>query len=386
VVLPKITRNNVTEEIDATEIYYSVNEDIYQAYTTLISIDIENGLLLHETFLLGYSTSLYVSQNNVYVAIPKYQNQTQITEFHRIKIENGNITYEASGNVPGHILNQFSMDEHNENFRVATTLHQYSETFEQISLTNNVYVLDKNLTVIGSLEKLAPNEQIYSARFMGSRCYLVTFLKVDPFFVIDLENPANPKVLGKLKIPGYSNYLHPYSDTVIIGIGKDAVPAEEGDFAWYQGVKISLFDVNDVENVKEKSQYIIGVRGTESPVLYDHKALLFSKEHNLLAIPVLVAEIDEEKHPDGVPPYVAGDYVWQGAYVFSITEEKIEYRGGITHLDDDIDLLKNGYYFYSDYTVKRSIFIEDYLYTISDKLVKINNISDLTEVNEIELP
>ncbi len=221
---------------------------------------------------------------------------------------------------------------------------------------------------------------------MGERCYLVTFKKVDPLFVISLEDPANPRVLGKLKIPGYSNYLHPYSENLLIGIGKETVEAEEGDFAWYQGVKISLFDVSDVENPKELAKYIIGDRGTESPVLWDHKALLFDKERNLLAIPVLVAEIDEEKYPEGAPPYTHGDYVWQGAYVFSITENSITLRGGITHVEDDSDLLKSGYYFYSEHSVKRTLYIGDFLYTISDKNIKMNNLTTLQEVNEIELP
>ncbi|NIP67558.1 hypothetical protein GWM83_02345, partial [Candidatus Bathyarchaeota archaeon] len=114
---------------------------------------------------------------------------------------------------------------------------------------------------MGRLEDLAPGEKIYSARFMGDRGYLVTFRKVDPLFVLDLSQPTNPKVLGKLKIPGYSDYLHPYDENHIIGVGKETVAAEQGDFAWYQGVKISLFDVTDVEDPREIDKYEIGDRG-----------------------------------------------------------------------------------------------------------------------------
>jgi uncharacterized secreted protein with C-terminal beta-propeller domain len=386
VVLPTIARNNETEGVEATDVYYSDAEDYYHSFTTIVSINIETSEILHETVLVGYSTSLYVSQNNIYLATPRYENGTQTTEIHRIHIDYGDITYEASGKVPGYVLNQFSMDEYNSNFRIATTQGNIARTFAQATSTNNVYVLNQNLTIIGRLEELAPNEQIYSARFMGTRCYLVTFKKVDPLFVISLEDPVNPRVLGKLKIPGYSNYLHPYSDSLLIGIGKETVEAEEGDFAWYQGVKLSLFDASDVENPKEVAKYIIGDRGTDSPVLYDHKALLFDKERNLLVIPVLVAEIDETKYPKGVPSNAYGDFVWQGAYVFTVTEDSIELRGGITHLDDDSELLKSGYYFSSEYSVKRSLYIDDYLYTISDKKIAINNLADLTTVSEIELP
>jgi uncharacterized secreted protein with C-terminal beta-propeller domain len=386
IILPTITRNNETEKVEATDVYYSDAEDYYHSFTTVVSINIETSEIIHEAFLVGYSTCLYVSPNNIYIATPKYGEDTQTTEIHRIHIDNGDITYETSGQVPGYVLNQFSMDEYNDNFRIATTQGNTARTFAQAASTNNVYILDQNLTIIGRLEELAPNEQIYSARFTGTRCYLVTFKKVDPLFVISLEDPANPRVLGKLKIPGYSNYLHPYDNNLLMGIGKETVEAEEGDFAWYQGVKLSLFDASDVENPKEVDKYIIGDRGTDSPVLHDHKALLINKERNLLVIPVLVAEIDEEKYPGGVPANAYGDFVWQGAYVFTITENTIELRGGITHLDDDSELLKSGYYFSSEYSVKRSFYIEDYLYTISDKKVRINNLADLSVVNEIDLP
>jgi uncharacterized secreted protein with C-terminal beta-propeller domain len=203
--------------------------------------------------------------------------------------------------------------------------------------------------------------------------------------VISLENPAKPEILGKLKIPGYSDYLHPYDENHLIGIGKETVEAEDGDFAWYQGVKISLFNVSDLENPIEITKFEIGDRGTDSPILWDHKALLFDKENNLLAIPILIAEIDEAKYLTGVPPNAYGDYVWQGLYVFNITDNDITFRGGITHLDDDIDLLKSGYYFYSEHSVKRSLYIDDVLYTISDKRIKMNSLITLEEINELEL-
>jgi len=147
----------------------------------------------------------------------------------------------------------------------------------------------------------------------------------------------------------------------------ETVEAEEGDFAWYQGVKISLFNMSDVENPKEIVKYEIGDRGTDSPVLRDHKTLLFDDERNLLAIPVLVAEIDEEKYPNGVPPNAYGDYVWQGVYVFTINETGIYLRGRITHLDIPDGLLKSGFYFRSRCSVKRALYIENLLYMVSGK-------------------
>ncbi|MEM2938982.1 MAG: beta-propeller domain-containing protein, partial [Candidatus Bathyarchaeia archaeon] len=204
--------------------------------------------------------------------------------------------------------------------------------------------------------------------------------------VISLKDPTKPEVLGQLKIPGYSDYLHPFDEDHLIGIGKWTVEAEEGDFAWYQGVKISIFDVSDFEHPKEVDGYVIGDRGTDSPVLWDHKALLFDKDLNLLAMPVLVAEIDEAKYPDGVPPNAYGDYVWQGLYVFEITENNLRLRGRITHIEDRSDFLKSGYWFYSDYAIERALYIGDVLYTISDRMIKMNNLTTLEEIGSLKIP
>jgi uncharacterized secreted protein with C-terminal beta-propeller domain len=273
------------------------------------------------------------------------------------------------------------MDESDKYFRIATTTsHAWGVTASK----NNVYILDADLKIIGKLEDLAPGEQIYSTRFMSDRLYLVTFKKVDPLFVIDLKDPTAPKVLGKLKIPGYSNYLHPYDETHIIGLGKEAVDSESGNFAWYQGVKLSLFDVSDVANPREVAKLEIGNRGTDSPALSDHKAFLFSREKNLLVIPILEARIDPSIYGGSVRANTYGDYVYQGAYIFQISTEGIQLRGRITHLQGD-ELLKSGYWFSSEYSVYRCLYIGENLYTISGGMVKINSLSDLSELKAIPL-
>jgi len=247
-------------------------------------------------------------------------------------------------------------------------------------------VLDQDMNVIGALEDLAPGERIHSARFMGDKCYVVTFKKVDPLFVIDLSSPADPKVLGRLKIPGYSDYLHPFGEGFLIGVGKETAEAEEGDFAWYQGVKVSLFDVSDLENPTEISKLIIGDRGTDSPVLRDHKAFLLDMGRGLLVMPVLVAKIDPSDYPHGVPANAYGEYVWQGAYVLRVSaEDGISVLGRIEHLEDEGEMLKSGYYFESKYSVKRALYINDVLYTISQGLVKANDMSTLRELNALDL-
>jgi len=358
--LPRIYFGGNEKEIPATDIYYS---DVY------------------ETILLGASSNLYVSLNNIYLTFPVWgrdMGDFGKTSIHRIHIEGDEIEYVASGEVPGMVLNQFSMDEYDGYFRVATTTHERTSH-------NNVYVLNMALNITGSLENLAPGETIYSARFMGERGYLVTFKKVDPLFVIDLKDPYNPEELGYLKVTGYSDYLHPYDENHLIGIGKETT--DEGEFAWYQGVKISLFDVSNVSNPVEIDKEIIGHRGTDSPVLWDHKAFLFDKPRNLLVIPVLVAEVDESEYPEGVPSWAYGEPVWQGAYVFHVSPDVgLNLTGRITHIENLADLEQDYHYFYSSFSVERSLYIDDVLYTISDAKIKMNNLENLDYINEVQLP
>jgi uncharacterized secreted protein with C-terminal beta-propeller domain len=374
VILPKIYTNDGMKEIGASDVLYSNVSDSYFLYTTVVALNMQNATEepTQKTLLLGGASSMYVSLNNIYITFPESSGKTTI---YRILIENSTINPEAKGEVPGRELNQFSMDEYNDHFRIATS------TWIDWIKQNNLYVLNMNLSVIGKLENLAVGENLHSARFIGDRCYLVTFQKTDPLFVIDLSDPTTPAVLGQLKIPGYSDYLHPYDENHLIGVGKETVEADEGDFAWYQGVKISIFDVSDVSNPIQIANYTIGDRGTDSPILTDHKAFLFDKSKNLLVIPVLVAEINETQYPEGVPPYAYGTPIWQGAYVFNITlTEGLVLKGKITHGEDGAGVSESSYW------VKRALYIENVLYTVSDKKIKINNLEDLTEIKEIQLP
>ncbi|MCW4015935.1 MAG: beta-propeller domain-containing protein [Candidatus Bathyarchaeota archaeon] len=401
VALPRIQSNNQTETIQATDIYYYNFSDTSYTFTTIVALNINDDTqeATHETVLLGGTSGIYVSTNNLYLTFPDYnweEDDTTTTTIYRASINEDSVTFVASGEVPGQVLNQFSMDEHDGYFRVATTIYNYNwnwrtfaedSTEEESTHQNNVYVLDMDLNVVGELENLAPGEQIYSARFMGDRLYLVTFRNIDPLFVIDLSDPTEPTVLGELKVTGYSGYLHIYDEDHVIGIGKETDYDAEQDFAWYQGIKISLFDVSDVSNPVEVAKYEIGDRGTDSPILYDHKALLFDKEKNILVIPVTVAEIDESDYDGEIPDWAYGEYVWQGAYVLDISLDGIELRGQITHMEDGM-MTDNGFYYYysySGYIVQRSLYIEDVLYTISDMMLKMNNLDTLEEINTIEL-
>ncbi|HEC75682.1 MAG TPA: hypothetical protein ENI33_00280 [Thermoplasmatales archaeon] len=392
--IPVAIENNFSIEVPPSSIYYIDMPERIEVIAHIVAIDIKKGEIENQKmFLLGGAGEIYVSKNNIYIAYIKYEYGSEEvfygggyekTIIYKISIDEKNISYSAQGEVPGRILNQFSMDEYNKFFRIATT----SGSVWKGDSTNSIYILNENLSLVSSIQNIAVGERIYSARFVGEKAYLVTFKKVDPFFTIDLSDPYNPKILGKLKIPGYSNYLHPYDENHVIGIGKETVEAsiEEKqsrniDFAWYQGLKISLFDITDFENPKEISKVIIGDRGTDSPVLYDHKALLFDREKGIFVIPVRVCEIsDEIKEKYNYTGNIYGEFTFQGAYVYNISIERgFEFKGRITHMNST-DEYWNSYYY-----IKRSLYIENSLYTFSDKMVKINNLNTLEEIKGIYL-
>ncbi|UFJ40254.1 beta-propeller domain-containing protein [Brevibacillus humidisoli] len=352
---------------------------------------------------LGAGENIYASPEHLYVAVTDYelketffieQPPEQKTRFYKFALHDGTTEYLAKGEVPGRILNQFSMDEHDGYFRVATTKGEVWRTDEHTS-KNNLYILDDSLALKGKIEDIAPGEKIYSVRFMGDRGYIVTFKKVDPLFVIDLKNPEQPKILGKLKIPGYSDYLHPYDENHLIGFGKDAVEASrEGEpgsgsdtIAFYQGMKVALFDVSDVSHPVEKYSLIIGDRGTDSELLHNHKALLFSKAKNLLAFPITVREIPEsvkQSKARDVTRY--GEFTFQGAYVYQLDLDKgFTLRKKITHLTEQ-DMLKSGDGWYdSERNVERILYIGDKLYTLSSSMIKAHDLDTYQEVGSLAL-
>ncbi len=325
--------------------------------------------------VVGSAENLYVSTENLYVAATEWSyfwregsgSSTEQTHLYRFALTDDGIAFKAKGSVPGHILNQFSMDEHEQTFRVATTQGQSWDSEHPSS--SNLFVLNFNLEQVGAVEGIAPGEQIYSVRFMGRRTYMVTFKKIDPFFVIDTSDPRNPRIVGKLKIPGYSDYLHPYDENHILGFGKDANDAKEGDFAWYQGMKIALFDVTDPNNPVEMSKVVIGDRGTESPLLSNHKALLFDRERGLLAFPVSVAKVTDDQREQGSWDFPAyGETVFQGAYVYDVDlRDGFTLRGTITHYGED-DILKSGSFLYGK-NIERIVRIGDALLTVGEDRV-----------------
>lgn len=386
---------NTTKSIGYDEISY-IKDALAPNYIVAASFDITGNKEVQVEAVLGNGSYIYSSTDNMYVAGYNYYSQTSdmasyspSTTIYKFSLNEKGIKYVAKGKVDGNVLNQFSMDEYNGEFRVATSIYKYKNvTADEKSsdgsnsssssyapdLTNAVYVLDSNMKTIGSLKNLAKDEQIYSVRFMGDRAYIVTFMLTDPLFVIDLSNGAVPKVLGELKIPGYSTYMQPYDETHIIGFGLVTETVKENgmDMARPTGMKMAIFDVSDVSKPVQMYEAKVGTSGTYSNALYDYKALLFSKEKNLLVIPVDSNGSYNNKN------------VFQGMYVYNIDlVNGFKLKGKITHLDL-VKKDKNGYFDYN-YMADRSLYIDNVLYTISNGAIKANSLDNLEDLGSIKL-
>ncbi len=338
-------------------------------YTILSAIDLTD-LAKNEVktaSYLGSSAQLYMSHNAIYVTASKYdyaQSSTNVlvdrimpsivnTQIYKFTIDKTTMNMTAEATVKGTILNQFSMDEHDGYFRVATT--EGTAWGNNADSKNHLFILDQNLNQVGSLTDLAKGERIYSTRFMGDKAYIVTFKEVDPLFVIDVANPTNPKVLGELKIPGFSNYLHPLDEKHLIGIGYDTQVRVDSyskePFVITKGMKLALFDVSDLANPKEKDAVIIGGRGTYSDVQYDHKALFRDEDNDYYGFPITIYA--DKGEYDSV-------YKGTGSQIYEITTNGIQLKADLV-----TPASVGEQYEQWEKVVRRMIYMDDALYTVA---------------------
>lgn len=357
-------------------------------FTNIAVIDLEKpASKIALTTYLGSGEQLYMSKTNIYLAVTNYMPMaikgdysfSPDTTIYKFSVDGMKVDFHSSNEIAGTILNQFSMDEYKGYFRIATTKGQVWDNSRPSA--NNLYILDENLKQAGKLEDLARGERIYSARFINDRIFIVTFKETDPLFVIDGANPKQPKVLGELKIPGFSNYLHPYDENHLIGFGHDTkvVPGKGTNgqpIIFTNGVKLSLFDIKDLSNPKEKFTEIIGGRGTYSPLNYDHKALLFDKKKNLFAFPITVYEngkSSNEMEWDST-------YKFQGAYVYNIDLKKgFSLKAKMTHHDP------NAIYEEWEDSIQRVLYIGDSFYALSPNKISSYELGSYKLKGELNL-
>lgn len=358
-------------------------------YSIISAIDVDNpkeNELMTQGYL-GGSEQLYMSKNNLYLTSTIYDyewnhintkrmiwNPAQMDmEVFKFELDKTAVQFVASRRLSGTILNQFSMDEHAGYFRAVTT--KGNSWNENEPSENNLFILDSGMKIVGSVTGLAKGERIYSARFMGDKAYMVTFKQTDPLFVIDVANPTAPKVLGELKIPGFSNYLHPLDENHLIGFGYEtkAIPQEGNNepLVLTEGMKVSLFDVSDLANPKEIDTEVIGARGTYSPLQYDHHALFQYREKSLYGFPV---SIYEEGKGDEYAKFKQG-----GALIYEITPEN-----GIVLKGDLLNPEKPGQLYEEwEKSVQRMLYAGDALFTVAPKEITSYNLHTFEKIGKI---
>lgn len=383
---PRYSDSNVSEEkiaIDYDNIQYF--PDSKEAnYTMIAAFDLEKSSQDAKiTTYLGSGNQMYMSKENLYLAVQDWgiraladgEVGTENTTVYKFSIDGLKVEFDSSTDLEGRILNQFSMDEHNGYFRVAVTKGNMWD--EEKPSANHLFIYDKNLKLVSSIEDLARGERIYSARFMGDRIYIVTFRETDPLFVIDAANPEAPKVLGELKIPGFSNYLHPYDENHLIGFGHHTKSVASKDskepLILTEGVKLSIFDITDMKNPKEMFTEIIGGRGTYSPLNYDHKAMLFDKKKKLFAFPINVYQSVEGDNFDS-------KFEFQGAYIYNL-----DLKDGFT-LKSKISHMK-GKTLYEEWEneIQRLLYVDNTLYVLSNSKISAHSLKNYELVGELSL-
>ncbi len=358
-VLPYRYDSTVSKDsmiIEPSEIAYLPNP-VDNSFMTISVMDIDSNNAVKTETVMGGGNTIYMSHNALYIVKPVFyffpavlemvdvettastassedkpgtviekpatkapEPEEPKTAIYKYDLIGKTVKYAGTGSVKGDVLNQFSMDEFDGSFRIATT------HWTEKGTSNNVFILDKNMNNVGSIENLAPGERIYSVRFSGNTGYVVTFKNMDPLFVLDLSNPANPKVTGELKIPGFSNYLHPVGDGLLLGLGVDTkeiyMKDENGKeiVTGFQsgGLKLSLFDVSDPFNPKEIDTLVIGGSGSYTEAQYNHRAFTWWDEKN---VAMFSAQINNSK---GYGEYSS----WQeGAVIVNVVNRQLSLKG-----------------------------------------------------------
>jgi len=401
---PMVSHNGVPGELPPSSVYYTNNTAQISFYTMIPSISMSTGNESVVSVLTGPSATIYVSTSNIYVAYTNYLDlydvdgvpgnawsggvvspqmvmQSQNSTVLRAAYSNGTVTVAKSGVVPGTVLNQFSMDEYNGYFRVATS--RFTMINGVATTSDDVYVLDQNMNQVSALKNIAPGENIYAVRFDGDVGYVVTYQQIDPLFVISFKDIAKPVILSALKVTGYSDYLQPLAGGYLLGIGKESVPASNGNFSYYLGLKISLFKVDENGSSTQVAKLDIGDRGTDSPVLSDHLAFTYDPTKNITVIPLTLYLVSgNQTYEGGIPAF--GDPVWQGVYVIKVNSAGLDVLGKVSQYPAGQNV---GDYPNASLSIDRSVIIGDYLYTVSQSEVMVSSmISGFSTVATVQLP
>jgi len=351
-------------------------------FTTLIALDLQKSDPVQSSTIVSAPGAVYSSAEALYLSVPHSYHQgwgwydmmkdtTEASTVHKFKLDasNASAQYTASGIVKGRVLNQFAMDEKDGYLRMATTTGRVPQP--NVHSTMTIFGQQgTSLAVVGQLDGLAPSEDIRSVRFDNERGYVVTFKKTDPLFVFDLSNPGNPQVLAELKIPGFSTYMHMMDDNHLLTIGYDA--NDQGSFAWFTGVMLQIFDVSDPFNPLLAHKEVIGTRGSSSEALTNHLAFNYFAPKGLLALPMTVCEGGAGGGAYG------NEMTFSGLMVYNASVQNgFSLQGKVEHPASE-QASCNNWWTNASSEVKRSVIMDDYVYSISESLIKVNKLQTLS--------
>ena len=356
----------------------------------IVGIDIGDDSNTSMTSILGQAAHVYANADTLILAQPDWAwyergTNTDRTALHRFAVSaEGNRTpYQGSGFVPGVVNDQFSIDERAGIVRVATTRTTWAEPSSDIGIVTDEWVPpttdnlvstmrleDGELAVLGQTPGLAESERIFSARFLGDLAYIVTFRQVDPLFAIDLSDPENPAVLGELKIPGFSDYMHPLGENHLLTIGRDVDEQTQID----RGTALQIFDVSDPTNPVLAHKAPVGEGYSEAN--HNHKAFNFyageTADAGMLAFPFVSYEGDFSSTLE----------LWDIS-----ADDGFVRRGAVDHsalvLDDcGVPYPVEDFYNYCGYQpqITRGVFIDEYIYSISHGGIRVHTLEDLAPI------
>jgi uncharacterized secreted protein with C-terminal beta-propeller domain len=369
--IPSVYRNGESSVIDAQNVYIMPTVPS-TSYAVICVYDIESAAVLSEQTVLGAGDTVYMNDTGLYLAAAvqdEYQSDPytesvytvtdyswrSATEICSFAVSDGAVTPGAVAKVDGSLGNQFYMDEYDGKLRVVTTLSGYNykiykdETYgfenyvsgDDFKSSASLYVLDaETMTPIGSVTGLAEGETVYSVRFDGDWAYFCTYETVDPLFAVDVSDPENPVTVSKFEISGFSEYLHVWTDGLLLGLGRETVTNSDGTNTWTgtDGMKLVMFDISDKSNVSAKS--VLNIDADWSEALYNHKAILVDYEKNIIGFP-------------------AGN----GYNIYGWTADRGFFlRGRIETGDWGMGM--------------RGLYIGDYVYVVSDGKLTVLNMSD----------
>lgn len=322
----------ICDELIKADCIYIPDKTENTTYTVISSVDVTEDMhMVDSAAILGFNGTFYMGTENMYLYRTKwdYSESDRMTEIRKLEyISDGNMGAITEGIIPGVIKDTFAINEYQGNLRVMTTSYSSYNNGES---TNNVFVLDSSLKVTGSIEGLAKGERIYSARYMGNVAYFVTYRETDPLFSVDLSDPENPKIMGALKIPGFSEYLHNYGEGMLLGIGIEQIENKKG---WNDDyIKLSMFDTTDPYNVSEEDKMIL-YDANYAEALYNYKAVMIDTDKNIFGF------ITQN--------YYDSDYTYR---VFTYTESGFK---EIVNADLPYDY------------GTRAVYIGDYVYIVND--------------------